>query len=176
MVTTTQEHHVSSGSFTNKGDLGNVWSSTTVRATSHTHDDGIVTKTVLFANLLDLVNQNREILEQTSIRTNEQIACRGKRLTRSDSAIASPQVGNATQADEDCLNAVCERLSNLYLANRSLISSKFSVGISVMTKCWLVVILKLPLWILAISVKQVLTARKSSVNRCWTATGSRSIW
>jgi len=47
----------------------------------------------------------------------------------------SPHVGKATQADEDSLNPLWDRLSNLYFASRALINGTSLVAISVMIMC-----------------------------------------
>ena len=54
---------------------------------------------------------------------------------RSDSAIASPQVGKATQAELDNLKAECDQLSNPHFFNNLSISDLSSSGILANTTC-----------------------------------------
>src|ERR1700760_4825392 len=53
----------------------------------------------------------------------------------SDSAIAKPQVGNATHAEEESLNPENSVLSSLYLCKRVLIAGRSTSAMLLMIKC-----------------------------------------
>lgn len=96
-----------------------VRSRTAVRASGHAHNDRVVPQTIVLADLLNLVDEDRQVLQCLS----EDVPGlrRARLLTLSDSAIASPHVGNATHAELDNLNALWFKLSNLYFFRSSLI-------------------------------------------------------
>ncbi len=62
VVPSAKKQHVHARSLTNERDLSEVRPCAPVRATSHTHDNGIVAKTVGLADLLNLVDEDREVL------------------------------------------------------------------------------------------------------------------
>lgn len=61
-VSTSEKHEVLSRSFTDESDLSSPRTSTTVRATRHTHRDRIISKTRFLHNLLDLFDEQRKVL------------------------------------------------------------------------------------------------------------------
>ena len=93
-----------------------------------------------------------------AFRTADQMNIIVKVLTRSDSAMAKPQVGNATQAELDNLTPVYDKLSNLYCAKSAFIRGTSSPGISDSIKCWFAVNLNSPLCTFAISRKPFLNS------------------
>ena len=63
VVSSAKEQHVRARGLADEGDLSEVWSGAPVRTTSHTHDDGVVAEAILLAELLDLVDEDREVLK-----------------------------------------------------------------------------------------------------------------
>lgn len=107
---------------------------TPVRTPCHSHHDGVIPKATLFHDRLYFVYQNRKILDfpprVSKIRSETK---RG--LTRSDSAMARPQVGNATQAEDDSRSPLWVRLSSLYLASSSFIAGTSASSMSARMRC-----------------------------------------
>ena len=131
-------------------NLGRPRSRAAVRAAGHAHDDVVVPQTRVLADLLDLVDEHRQVALRLGLRASAQPLIYRR-------TIARPHVGNATQALLDSRRAcTCqsshndarrtEKLtsSSLYCSSSAWILGFCSGVTSAMTRCWLAVRRKTP--------------------------------